>query len=292
MTYFRSILTAWMCLLFLAGCSGDMSIQGVNLGKLYDAGDKVDDLRDRTLEEEAVIGAEVAELLLAEGQLLADESVQRYVNQVGGWLAVNSERPNLRWRFIVLDDPSFNAFAAPSGYVFITSGTLARLDNEAELAGILAHEMSHVLKRHHLAALQQEAQIGILSDLADFAVELSQAREGTYREHDQFKVDAGEALQSKVSDLYYKGLERGDELQADAMAVVIAARAGYDPYAYMGVLQKIEQEQGGNPGWADFFRQHPSPSDRIEKLAPELERSFAQQQGYQLLGERYLKTAQ
>ncbi len=284
-------LTLACGLLLLSACSSNMSIQGVNLGKLYDAGEKVDDLRDRTLEEEALIGAEVAEQLLAESRLLANEPVQRYVNQVGAWLALNSERPELRWRFIVLDDASFNAFAAPSGYVFVTSGTLARLDNEAELAGILAHEMSHVLHRHYLQALQQEATVGILSDLTAAAVEFAQARDGSYREGRESGVSA-EGLQGKVSDLYYKGLERGDELEADAMAVVLAARAGYDPHAYMSVLQKIDQEQGGNPGWTDFFRKHPAPGERIEQLTPELERAFARESGYRLLAERYLEQAQ
>ena len=86
-----------------------------------------------------------AELLLQQAPLLDNAGVQAYVNQVGRWVALNSERPDLPWRFGVLDSSVVGAYAAPGGYVFVTSGMLAQMGSEAELAGVLAHEVAHVV---------------------------------------------------------------------------------------------------------------------------------------------------
>jgi hypothetical protein len=91
--------------------------------------------------------------------LHADVALQRYVNRLGRWISLQGSRPNLPWNFAVLDDPGFNAFAAPGGYVFVTRGLVERVD-EAELAGILAHEITHVNRRHHLQALAAAAVPG------------------------------------------------------------------------------------------------------------------------------------
>lgn len=273
--------------LLISGCSG-LRIAGVDLGKVAEATSRVADLGDKSEQEEQELGTEIAEMLLDQSALMSNEAIQRYVNKVGQWVAKHSERPNLPWRFIVLDDPGFNAFAAPGGYVFITKGALIRLGSEAELASILAHEMAHVLDKHYLEAIKSQAQIGIAVDLGTFAYQVARAQSDSSGASSDELV-AAEKLASAVNDLYAKGLERGDELSADAKGMVLAARAGYDPYAYVAVLQKIASVDGETNIWSRFNRRHPPAQDRIEALSPVMDAPFASAEGYQALADRYFQ---
>src|SRR5690606_3960446 len=121
------------------------------------------------------------------------------------------QRPQLAWTFGVLDDPGFNAFAAPGGYVFVTKGLVDRVD-EAELAGILAHEISHVTGRHHLQALGARARSGLATQLLA----------------SQLRNNLGGAISARMlalgRDLYASGLDQADEFQADREGVALAAR--------------------------------------------------------------------
>ena len=109
----------------------------------------------RTIEEpeEISMGSGIAANLLGTSPLLADDKVQQYVNHVGRWVSLHTERPDLPWKFGILASTDINAFATPGGTIFITRGLLQKLNNESELAGVLAHEMVHVLRKHHLAVL-------------------------------------------------------------------------------------------------------------------------------------------
>ena len=120
--------------------------------------------------EEIAIGKDVASRLLGAAPLVADARMQRYVNHVGRWLAAQTERPDLPWQFGVLDSPNVNAFAVPGGTIFITRGLLERMRNEAELAGVLGHEIVHVLRKHHLKAIQKGAQTALAGDAASAAL--------------------------------------------------------------------------------------------------------------------------
>ena len=99
-----------------------------------------------------------------------DARMQRYVNNVGRWIASQSERPDLPWQFGVLDAPQLNAFAVPGGTIFITRGLLERMRSEAELAGVLGHEIVHVVKKHHLKAIQKGATTALAGDALSMAV--------------------------------------------------------------------------------------------------------------------------
>ena len=112
---------------------------------------------------EIQIGQQLSAMLLGSKPLLPDMLMQRYVNQLGRWISLQSARPNLPWTFAVLDDPGFNAFAAPGGYIYVTKGLIDRVADEAELAGILAHEIVHVTSKHHLIALNKAASAGLLT---------------------------------------------------------------------------------------------------------------------------------
>ncbi|MGB4073136.1 M48 family metalloprotease [Pseudomonas sp.] len=251
-------------LLSLSACQGleGMQIQGVDLGKLASAGQHLTEMGQKSADEEQVIGQNTATILLSKAAVLNNPALQTYVNRVGLWVAQHSERPDLQWRFVVLDSHQVAAYAAPAGYIFITSGMLTRMNSEAELAGVLAHEVAHVVQQHHLKAIQQQAQTGLLSDLATLAVQAGAADKGGSQ--------AGELTDRftrSVSDLYSRGLDRGDEYEADAMGAVIATRAGYDPYGLAGVLQTLGTTRQ-DTALSSFLKMHPGIDDRLQRLEP------------------------
>lgn len=212
--------------------------------------------------EEIEIGHGIAANLLGASPLLPNNKVQQYVNQVGRWLSLHTERPDLPWQFGVLESSDVNAFATPGGTIFITNGLLQRLNNESELAGVLAHEMVHVLRKHHLAALQKAARMDIASELAGEAL----------------KGKADSAVLDKAikagTEVYARGLDKDDEFEADRMGIVIATRAGYDPYGLPAVLQMLDAMNVQDSSLALMFKTHPAPHDRLSLLDKEMGDSF------------------
>jgi predicted Zn-dependent protease len=228
-----------------------------NLDKLLDTAKNVGKATSEIGEREEIeIGADMAARLLGAAPLAANDALQRYVNRVGRWLASQTERPGLPWRFGVLEAPQLNAFATPGGHVFVTRGLLERMKSEAELAGVLAHEIAHVLRKHHLKAMQKNAQM----ELAGSAVAAlaRQDRSGASREK----------LLAAGSELLARGLDKSDELEADRLGVVIAARAGYDAYGLPAVLQTLQAMNPQDSGLALMFKTHPAPAERLEALEP------------------------
>lgn len=218
------------------------------LQMLSDSVENIDEPR------EIEIGRQLASVLLGSKPLHGDAALQRYVNRLGRWIALQSARPQLPWTFGVLDDPGFNAFAAPGGYVFVTKGLVDRVD-EAELAGILAHEITHVTAKHHLKALGAKARSGIATQLI-----ASQVR----------STVAGNFISSQMlalgRDLYSKGLDRDDEFDADRQGVALAARAGFDPYGLPAVLQQLRTATPDNPLFTLTLGTHPPAQQRLEQL--------------------------
>ncbi|MEO8331934.1 MAG: M48 family metalloprotease [Gallionella sp.] len=203
--------------------------------------------------EEIKMGSGIAANLLGASPLLADERVQKYVNHVGRWISLHTERPDLPWKFGVLASTDVNAFATPGGTIFITRGLLQKHNNESELAGVLAHEMVHVLRKHHLAALQKEARLGIASDLVGEALK------------DKNSLILEKAIKAGT-EVYARGLDKGDEFEADRMGIVIATRAGYDPFGLPAVLQMLEASNAQDSSLALMFKTHPAPRDRLSLL--------------------------
>jgi len=207
--------------------------------------------------QEVELGQEWAAVLLGAAPLVSDPNLQRYVNRVGRWLASHSERPDLNWRFGVLESDNINAFATPGGYVLVTKGLVMSMRSEAELAGVLAHEISHVVQKHHLKAIQKGAwaQVG-----ANVATEyLNQ------RSRNPVGSAAGQRLLSGMKEVMLRGLDKDDEFEADRMGVVIAARAGYDPFGLPTVLQLLNA-MPQDSALALLFATHPSPNDRLDAL--------------------------
>lgn len=204
-------------------------------------------------DEERQIGQGVAATLLGASKPVADPALQRYVNRVGLWVALQGSRPNLPWRFAVLDNPNVNAFAAPGGYIFITRGLLDQLQTEAELAGALAHEIAHVEKKHHLKAMQKEKGFQLLARGASAAM-------GAYDSELLSQVGAA------AKNLYTRGLDKADEYEADRIGAVLAARAGYDQYGLAQVLQTLDSLGTSSSSLALLLKTHPRPADRLAKL--------------------------
>ena len=213
---------------------------------LSDSVDHIDEAR------EIEIGRQLAAVLLGSKPLHRDAALQRYVNRLGRWISLQSQRPQLPWAFGVLDDPGFNAFAAPGGYVFVTKGLVDRVD-EAELAAILAHEIVHVTERHHLHALRAKARAGLLAQLL-----ASQARGSG--------STAAGPLAALGRNLYASGLDQADEYGADRQGVVLAASAGFDPYGLPAVLQQLRAASPDNPLFTLNLGTHPPAQQRLEQL--------------------------
>lgn len=262
-------LAALACLAALAAAPARAQFN-LNLNRLLDTAKNVAKATGEVDEKEEIeIGRDMAARLLGAAPLVANEGVQRYVNRVGRWLASQTERPDLPWHFGVLDAPQINAFATPGGHVFITRGLLARMSNEAELAGVLAHEIVHVLRKHHLKAMQKSAQL----ELANTAIT-------TLGRQDR-NAATREKLLTAGSEIFARGLDKTDELEADRLGVVIAARGGYDPYGLPAVLQSLQAMNPEDSGLALMFKTHPAPAERLgalEKLQSMLDAYAAQRQ--------------
>jgi predicted Zn-dependent protease len=202
-------------------------------------------------EEEIAIGRQAAGNLLGAAPLVKDDKLQQYVNRVGRWIAGQGERSDLAWHFGVVESNDINAFAAPGGYVFVTKGLYRVLRDEAELAGVLAHEVGHVLKKHHLKILQQ----GRLVDMGS-------------------KLLAGKAGENAViknligngAEVFARSLDKSAEYEADRVAVILAARAGYDPFGLPAVLQDIGHVAKDDNRIGLLFKTHPHPDDRLAQL--------------------------
>ena len=251
MTLLRNFLLLWMIL----GFSG--SALAFNLKDLKDLAGDIKKIRGKvSIEEEVAMGGNLISGLLGAAPLVANSELQRYVNDVGFWVASQSERKNLPWQFGVIDSKGINAFAAPGGYIVITMGLFNLLENEAQLAGVLAHEISHVVKKHHLNALKKSMKRDFWSKV------------GTHMLVDDKKDrEAVNKLVNAGVQLYSTGLDRKFEYDADLKGVVLAARAGYDPYALLDVMTTIDSINPDEASLTVLLKTHPPTAKRLDFLA-------------------------
>lgn len=198
--------------------------------------------------KELQMGAEADPAVISEYGLYSDQEVQRYVDGIGQKLAKVSHLPSIAWHFRVLDSPVVNAFAIPGGYIYITRGILAYMNSEAQLAGVLGHEIGHVTARHSAQQItrQQIAGIGVLAG----AVFVS-----------AFRPYSGIAQQGL--GLLFLKYSRDNETQADELGVGYTSKAGYDPReipATYATLKRIGERAGSS--LPNFLSTHPDPGDR------------------------------
>ncbi|NQD37605.1 M48 family metalloprotease [Permianibacter sp. IMCC34836] len=259
------ILTAAAITLTGCGALKGMQIGDVKLDPFVSAAEKLSNSGEMNELDEIALGGHMAGTLLGASALDPDVNLQRYVNQVGRWVSLQSPRPGLPWKFGVLKDETVNAFAAPGGYVFVTRGLLRKLDSEAELAGVLAHEVQHVNHRHHLKAVQKNNQLGAATDVLGYLGERQINKSGG--QHADAKGAVADKLLGATKALYARGLDKDDEYEADKDGIVLMAQAGYDPYAFVSVLQKLEALGSEDSSLALLLQTHPRPADRLKAIA-------------------------
>lgn len=202
--------------------------------------------------EEIALGREITGNLLGAAPLVKDEALQKYVNAVGRWVASQSDRSDLPWHFGVIDSEDLNAFAAPGGYVMVTKGLYRKLTNEAQLAGVLGHEIAHVVKKHQLKVLQKQQLLNVgASFLTD-------------------RLAKDNKLASKAigsgAEISARSLDKSAEYEADRLGVSFATRAGYEPFGLAEVLQTLGQTSKNDGSVALLFKTHPHPDERLAAL--------------------------
>jgi beta-barrel assembly-enhancing protease len=204
-------------------------------------------------EDEIRAGEEATARLLGVAPLVQDEGLQHYVNTVGRWVAMGSERPDLPWHFGVIDSADVNAFAAPGGYVLITRGLYASLSDESELAGVLGHEIAHVVEQHHVELMRSSLMLEMGTEVLQR--EILRDREALVRR-----------LVGTGAEIFARRLDQEAEFEADRKGAVLAARAGYSPFGLPAVLQKIASVEETDDRLALLYSTHPAPEDRLRQL--------------------------
>ncbi len=209
--------------------------------------------------QEIEMGKQSDEQIVASMGLYPDEALQNYVSQIGKDMAAKSERPSLPWTFRVLDDPLVNAFALPGGYIYVTRGILSHLNNEAELAGVLGHEIGHVTAKHSVEKLSkaQILQLGVGAAMI-FKPELQKY---------------GELANLGLSLMFLK-FGRDDEKQADDLGLRYMQHVNADPAklpAVMDMLDRVTKNSGGG-GMPEWLSTHPNPANRRERLLEQIEK--------------------
>jgi predicted Zn-dependent protease len=209
-------------------------------------------------DEERTIGGSVAvEIVSTYGGLVRDEAMMRRVNLIGRTVADYSDRPDLDWRFGVLNSDTVNAFSAPGGYVFITRGLYALAADDDQLAGILGHEIAHITKRH---ALKVVARGDFLAGVSGIAARQNSNLANVEAQLQQFDLGIGKI----VDGLLKVGFDPKDEYEADHVGRDLAVTAGYSHDSLRLVLQRLQQN---NPGrLKQVFSTHPPLAERIKRL--------------------------
>jgi predicted Zn-dependent protease len=221
------------------------------LGKLQKAQDAKQKLDDLTFSdaEERTIGADVSEKIRVRFGVVQNSELHKYVTLVGRTVANQTDRPTLDWTFIVLDTDGVNAFASPGGFVHITRGALGLIENEAELASVLAHEIGHITRKHTINAIRKSNAEKLLSDST---------------------IGNRGVLLNRFADLAYGQIlegtfDRGDELDADKVSTQSGPKAGYAPLL-ADFLARLDDRNKDVPTRNGLFASHPETKERIEKL--------------------------
>lgn len=251
------VVPAGVLILVLAGVvPAAGAAEGASGGQFGQILKRAKQLRDVEMTDEEVrqLGAAVSERIRERYGVVQDPAIHKYVTLVGTLLAQASDEPDLPWTFIVLDTPGVNALAAPGGYIHITRGALSLMKNEAELAGVLGHEIIHVTEKHTVRAIQKGkmVQIGADETLAGNPAIFNQ-------------------LVGKATEVVMAGFGRGEELEADRKGVVVANAAEYAPGGLGAFLQTLADRNKTSTGKQGLFASHPEMKERLDELAERIE---------------------
>jgi predicted Zn-dependent protease len=247
-------------MVLVCGVSGPAFAQGA-LGKIGQVAGKVnkakglsDQIKDLVIteQEEKDMGAQISARLREKYGVVQSVPVHKYVSLVGRVMAGSSTRPNLAWTFIVLDTDGVNAFAAPGGYIHITRGALALIQNEAELAGVLGHEIIHVTEKHTINAIKKAKVQGAAAE----AVTRS----------DVIEYMINRAYENLLENQY----DRGDETESDQAGIRVANGVGYAPSGLGAFLTRLSERNKDLKEPSGVFASHPETKARVDRLTKQI----------------------
>ncbi len=259
----RLIILSFM-ILFLVSCV-PTSIYQPSVSNIVNAAiTAIPDILPMTIAEEIRIGRSIAANLAGRYGVIRDPELTRYVSLVGNTVARKSDRPNLHYTFGVLDTDIVNAFACPGGYIFITMGALEIINNEAELAAVLAHEVAHVAKKHVVKEIEKKKFLQVGGKVI-----------GNYLNTDPHIFHRATLHGTNV---LFKGYAKVDEYQADRLSLIYTSKAGYDPNGLLVFLEKTKAKGGvsTDPDGTNseeikdrtirlLFSTHPDVNSRIDR---------------------------
>lgn len=203
-----------------------------------------------TDQQEIALGDQAAQQVLTQMPLVPSATLQQYVNQIGQKMAAVSDRTNIPYHFYVVQATDPNAFALPGGYIFVTDSLLKLVQNEAQLAEVVGHEVGHVAAKHSVKMIREAA----------LAQGVEVAAVGT---------DSGitQQIANVIATLVLRGFGRQEELQADQLGVTYGSKAGYDPTQLAVFLQRLDQATGGSgPAWLYPLQTHPPVDQRVQAI--------------------------
>ena len=224
-------------------------------------------------EQEVEIGRGVAATVAGHYTLSRDSTLNRYVNLVGNAVAAADPRPDVIYRFAVLDSDEVNAFAAPGGYVFVTRGALALMEDESMLAGVLAHEVAHVNQKDVVEEIQDRARTEIA------VTETTERINLTGEAYIEQAVGLG-------TNVLFLGLGREDEIEADTIGMRMASDTGYDRAGLERFIERLD-EHSDDESLSLLEKTHPDPDDRLDALEDAMRRIPADRAGRVVAADRF-----
>lgn len=209
-------------------------------------------MKPESLEEELGAGKLVASQLLGAAKLLRNPGLQKYVNLVGRRVADQAGRKELKWSFGVVDSNAVNAFASPGGYILVTSALFQMLETEDELAAVLAHEVAHVVHKHHYKVIRKQQMLEFGANAVAIGGE---------------QGAMADKMSQMVAQIMARGLDKSAEYEADRDGMVYAARAGYDASALIRMMEKLAANAAKDEPAKLLMSTHPSPNERSVNMA-------------------------
>jgi predicted Zn-dependent protease len=250
----RSLVTAFAACLLLTDCAQNPVSGNPNFVTMSES-------------QEVQVGRQEDVKVRQQYGVYDDKALQKYVNEIGQRLAQGSHRPGLQYHFTVVDSPEINAFALPGGYIYITRGIMSYLNSEAELAGVIGHEIGHVTARHSVQQMSAATAAGVGATLLEIFVPV-------------LRNQAGDTAINMLGNVLLSGYGRDHELEADRLGAQYLVRAGYDPQAMIkviGVLKNQElfdaelaKAEGREPrSYHGVFASHPDADTRLQQVIAE-----------------------
>lgn len=234
---------------------------GVGSSVTDSAADAMPKSEQEKYDEEIAMGPQIAGRVLSVMPIWNNPAAQRRVNTIGLWVALQTPRDDLPWTFVVVDNPTMNAFAAPGGYIIITRGLYEVLQSDDEVAAVLGHEISHVVSRDHYNVIRKQAMASIAMNVGTDKFVGALGKSGA----NPFAQKLAGYLAKEGASILLTGFDKDVEYRSDVASMVYTARAGYNPLAMYAVLQKLEA--AADPGrTGNLLSTHPPIEKRLDNL--------------------------